>query len=114
VAFTVFQGTSNGGQRSSNRKTPVNGRSDLPDNGTIWRFDRLLLKNRRPPCEVPWKTAKALAWGLMHLFIDGYALYNLNSLHVSMGVVLHPLTRRPALIMREETVVGPQSHRFDG
>ena len=43
----------------------------------------------------------------MHLFIDGYALYNLNSLHVSMGVVLHPLTRRPALIMREETAAGP-------
>ena len=49
----------------------------------------------------------ALVRGLMHLFIDGYALYNLNSLHVSMGVVLHPLTRRPALIMREETAARP-------
>jgi len=33
-------------------------RSDLTYNGTIWRFDRLLLKNWRPPFEVPWKTAK--------------------------------------------------------
>jgi len=30
--FAVFQGTSNGGQRSSNRKTRVNRRSDLPYN----------------------------------------------------------------------------------
>ena len=56
--FAVFQGTSNGGQRSSIRKTRVNRRSDLPYNGTIWRFDRLLLKNWRPPYEVPWKTEK--------------------------------------------------------
>ena len=42
--FAVFHGTSNGGQRSSKLKIRVNRRSDLPYNGTIWRFDRLLLK----------------------------------------------------------------------
>ena len=45
VIFAVFQGTSNGGQRTSNRKARVNRRADLPYNGTIWRFDSLLLKN---------------------------------------------------------------------
>jgi hypothetical protein len=37
----------------------VNRPSDFPGNGTIWRFDRLLLKNWQPSSEVPWKTAKA-------------------------------------------------------
>jgi hypothetical protein len=36
----------------------VNRRSDLPYNGTIWRFDRLFFKNWRPLFEVPRKTAK--------------------------------------------------------
>jgi len=58
--FAVFQGTSNGVQRFSNRKTRVNRRSNLPYNGTIWRCDRLLLKNWRPPFEVPWKHAKTV------------------------------------------------------
>jgi len=62
-AFTVFQGTSNSGQRSSDRKARVNRRSDLPHNGAIWRFDRLLLKNCRPPFEVPCEAAKALSEG---------------------------------------------------
>jgi hypothetical protein len=31
----------------------INRRSDLPYNGTIWRFDRVFLKNWRPPFEVP-------------------------------------------------------------
>jgi hypothetical protein len=56
--FAFFQGTSNGGRRSSSRKTRVNRRSDLPCNGTTWRFDRLFLHNWRPPFEVPWKPAK--------------------------------------------------------
>jgi hypothetical protein len=56
--YAGFQGTSNGGQHSSNWKTRVNRRSDLPYNGTTWRFDRLLFRNWRPPSEVPWKHAK--------------------------------------------------------
>jgi len=51
-----FQGTSNGGQRSSYQKTRVNRRSDMPYNGTIWRFDHLRLKSWWTPFEVPWKT----------------------------------------------------------
>ena len=39
----------------------VNRRSDLPYNDTVCRFDGLLLKNWRPPFEVPWKTAKAVS-----------------------------------------------------
>ena len=54
------QGTSNGGQRSSNLNARINRRSDLPYNGVIWRFDRLLLKNWRPPFEVLWNTAKVV------------------------------------------------------
>ena len=41
IYFAVFEGTSNGSQRSSNRKIRVNRRSDLPYNGTIWRFSSL-------------------------------------------------------------------------
>jgi hypothetical protein len=40
--FAVCQGTSNGGQRSSNRKTRICRPSDLPCNGTTWLFDRHL------------------------------------------------------------------------
>ena len=63
LAFAVFQGISNGGQRSSNRKARVTRWSDLLYNGTVWRFDRLLIKNWRPRFEVTWKTAKALNCG---------------------------------------------------
>jgi len=56
--FAVFQSTSNGGQRTSNRTTRVNRRSVLPYNCTTWRFDRLFLKNWLPLFEVPWKTVK--------------------------------------------------------
>ena len=55
TCFAGFQGTSNGGQRCANLRSRVNRRSDLPYNGTIWRFDGLLLENWRPPFEVPWK-----------------------------------------------------------
>ena len=61
MTFAGFQGASNGGQRCANLRSRVNRRSDLPYNGTVWRFDRLLLKNWRTPFEVPWKTAKTLA-----------------------------------------------------
>jgi hypothetical protein len=54
--FAVFQGTSNGGQRTSNVKTEVNRWSDLPYNGTIWRFGSLLLKDWQPPLEVPLRS----------------------------------------------------------
>ena len=54
----VFQCTPKGDQRSLNRKTPANRRSDSPYNSTIWRFDRLSLKNWRPTFGVPWKIAK--------------------------------------------------------
>jgi hypothetical protein len=33
-------------------------RSDSPDKGSIWRFDRVRLKSWRPQFEVPWKSAK--------------------------------------------------------
>ena len=36
----------------------VNRLSDLPYDGKTWRFDRLLLKNWRPPFEEPRKTPK--------------------------------------------------------
>ena len=50
TTFAVFEGKPNGGERTSNRKTRVNQRSDLPCNGTIQRFDVLVYL---------WNTAKA-------------------------------------------------------
>jgi len=46
LSYASFQGT---------LRSWVNRPSDMPYNGTIWRFDRLFLKNWRPPVRYPAK-----------------------------------------------------------